>query len=762
MNKEYKYRAIIYDRKKDIDRVEMDELLSEKSPELLDTIEGQIRELIKIRNIGIRLTEDQGAAKRKEILGEQDSYDFGSWVYYPWKNTIVHILGEQDFVEVRTSRNLYKISPKELAILKTKKVGVVGLSVGSAIAITMAQERIFSEIRLADFDELELSNCNRIKTSITNLGLPKVVITAREILEIDPYLKVVCYEEGLNSKNIDGFINEPSKLDLLLDECDDIGLKVSIRQHAKALGVPVVMDTSDRGLIDIERYDLAPDRPIFHGLLNDYDLSEIDHLKTAEEKLKFIVPILGIDNLSVRGKASMLEINQTIGTWPQLASSIALGAGVTTDVSRKILTGSLTTSGRFYVDVDDLIADPVEEETQELDVEEVQPLQVDTIEAHAKKYLNKIGAGPELSYEVVKEVVEAGILAPTSGNNQPWRWHYEGGVLFLFHDAYYSMSFGDYQDMATMIGLGGAIENVILAAQAKGYEVVYDCFPVVESPFLTAVFKFKKEKAGLGEVFEAGEYKHLAEFIPKRYTNRGNEGYHNIDQDKVKQLSEIVESSGRAKLDFVFDQEVMHEIGDIIAECDRIRLFNEQCYLNFCEKEIRWTSEELKEVGWGNDFKSLQLDAGDTIALNLVRDKRVIDYIKELDLGRGIKSVTHKTVNSASALGFLTVPEYSQSEFLNGGRIAQRLWLKATELNIAFQPIIAPLYFFPRLIHGKGEGLNSNEIEQLAALRKRFLKVFPYLDDKMGEVYLFRINIAAEPKFKSVRRPLSEVFTSTN
>ena len=31
------------------------------------------------------------------------------------------------------------------------------------------------------------------------------------------------------------------------------------------------MATSDRGLVDVERFDLEPHRPILHGLLGDLD-----------------------------------------------------------------------------------------------------------------------------------------------------------------------------------------------------------------------------------------------------------------------------------------------------------------------------------------------------------------------------------------------------------------------------------------------------------------------------------------------------------
>jgi hypothetical protein len=49
-------------------------------------------------------------------------------------------------------RNRNKISSAEQARLSGLKIGVVGLSVGHAIAHTLALERLCGELRLADFD----------------------------------------------------------------------------------------------------------------------------------------------------------------------------------------------------------------------------------------------------------------------------------------------------------------------------------------------------------------------------------------------------------------------------------------------------------------------------------------------------------------------------------------------------------------------------------------------------------------------------------
>ncbi|XFE76024.1 ThiF family adenylyltransferase [Algoriphagus halophilus] len=92
---------------------------------------------------------------------------------------MVHVLAEEEFIKIRTLRNNFKITPSEQDLLSKKKVGIVGLSVGQSIALAMTLERGYGEIRLADFDTLELSNLNRLKAGVTSLGLEKVILAAR-------------------------------------------------------------------------------------------------------------------------------------------------------------------------------------------------------------------------------------------------------------------------------------------------------------------------------------------------------------------------------------------------------------------------------------------------------------------------------------------------------------------------------------------------------------------------------------------------------
>jgi ThiF family len=339
----------------------------------------------------------------------------------------VHLLDEPEFSVVRTSRNHYKITPAEQSTLAAKKIGVIGLSVGQTIALALAMERTCGEIRLADFDALELSNLNRVRSGVATLGLSKAVVAAREIAEIDPFLRVTCFLEGITEATIDSFLTGDGGLDLLVEVCDSLNVKLLARQRARVARVPVLMQTSDRGMLDVERFDREPDRPLLHGLMEHLDVGGLQHL-SSEEKVPHILAMLGIDTVSNRLKASMLEVEQTIPTWPQLAGAVMLGGAMVSDVSRRILLDQFHESGRFYVDLEELIADKeVHPKDARALLEPPPPLSVeDMVAAVDQLVLPDLGYDQRVDRSEITRLVESAILAPSGGNSQPWQWLHRG------------------------------------------------------------------------------------------------------------------------------------------------------------------------------------------------------------------------------------------------------------------------------------------------------------------------------------------------
>jgi len=349
------YRPEILNLKSSKDNARYEALLgADPNIFIFDTIEAQLRELIKVRHPDQNPSEDEYVALIQRQLKGENVREYGVWVYFAWSRRIVHVLPEEEFIEVRTNRNQLKITREEQLLLKEKIVGVIGLSVGQSIALTIAMERVCGTIRLADYDFVELSNLNRIRTGIHNLDVSKVVIAAREIAEIDPFMHVEVFRDGLNMQNMEDFISGKRKLDVMVEVCDNLEIKLKSRIAARAHGVPVVMETNDRCMLDIERFDLDPNRPILHGLVSSQDVENIADLP-GKERLNLVLKIVDGDQLSDRMKQSFGEIGTTLRAWPQLASSVTLGGGITTEVVRKVLLNENIESGRCYFDVEQIL-----------------------------------------------------------------------------------------------------------------------------------------------------------------------------------------------------------------------------------------------------------------------------------------------------------------------------------------------------------------------------------------------------------------------
>ena len=285
------------------------------------------------------------------------------WAYYPWRRTVTAVLGPRAFRAVRLDRNRNLITTEEQDRLGLLRVGIVGLSVGHAIAYTLAQEGLCGHLRLADFDDLELSNLNRVPAGVFDHGLNKTTAAARRIAELDPYLPVEVFNRGVTAESVDGFLDG---IDILVEECDSLDTKVLVRQAARERCVPVLMATGDRGLLDVERFDVEPQRQILHGLLGDVDIAELSELP-SKDKVPYALRMMDGARLSPRMAASLVEVGNTLATWPQLVGEVALSATLVTEAVRRIGLGEELPSGRVRVDVAqrlDEIDDPAAPEAE--------------------------------------------------------------------------------------------------------------------------------------------------------------------------------------------------------------------------------------------------------------------------------------------------------------------------------------------------------------------------------------------------------------
>ncbi len=747
------YRPLIFDITQKDDQEAIIALIDDKKPIIHDEIFAQLRELVENRFPKESLSAQEISFRIAQVLEGKTIKEYGNWMYYPWSNKLVHLLPESAFYEIRTSRNCYKITPPEQAILAQKKVGIVGLSVGQSVALTMAMERSLGEIRLADFDHIDISNLNRIRTPLHHIGVNKAIVTAREIAEIDPYIKVKCFLNGITEQNMEAFFLEGGALDLLIEECDSLDMKVRVREEAKKLRIPVVMDTSDRGMLDVERFDLEPDRPIFHGKIEGLNTNMLKGLTNAQ-KVPFMLKMMGISTLSTRGKASLLELNQSIKTWPQLATSVILGGALAGDVSRRILLDQFHDSGRYYIDLQELIADqkvatkasiPTNPYTgwKELISQEIQQISLD-------KYTGRV----TLTNELCEQLLQAAILAPSGGNAQPWHWFSHQNCLFLTYDGDTLGTFLDFDQMGSQIALGAASENIILKAQEIGLSVLVEeqkasnQFPIFLFSFYSLAAKHKAT--------EKHPYPQLVQTIPLRLTNRLLGERITIETRKIDYLQELIASIPQARLAITQTPKILDQLAQTVAQAERVRYLHPHGHSDLFD-EIRWTAEESEQSKTGIDLRTMEMSNGDIAGLRVAQNWEVIKHLKAWNGGSGFDQLMHKTIDAAAAVACIFMP--TNASFWQGGRAVQRLWLAANQQDISFQPITPITFLFNRLILGEGAELDPQEKKQLENALQAFQHTFPFSYEQEKPIFLFRLSIATNPTIKSYRRNLTEVYT---
>lgn len=732
------WRPEVLDLSRAADRDRFDGLLDGRETFAVhDTLADQLDELIQARHPQRKLDAAELAEVRTGVLGPTPDR-FGRWVFFPWSGALVRLLPPDDFRFLRSVRNQYKITADEQALLATKTVGVVGLSVGLAAAVTLALEGVGGRFRLADFDTLGLSNLNRLRARVCDLGVNKAVLAARQLFEIDPYLEVEIFPQGIREESLAAFFGDAVRLDLLVEECDDLWAKVRLREEASRRRVPVVMDTSDRGMIDVERYDLDPAHPPFHGLAGEVRSEDLAGLSKVE-KIPFILRILDVERLSVGASASLPELGKTLETWPQLASSVTLGGALVTDVARRIFLGDFTESGRYFVDPADTIRDGKAESLRPASDHPACPAEPD-LDVPPR------GIGPATEAEI-RYLVWHATMAPSGGNCQPWRFEWRAEQLFGYIVPERTQPLLDYRYRGSYVALGAAAENVVLTAAELGLSVSLQVTPELTDSRLAWVMQFKR----------GGQPDSLFHQVRRRATNRKVGPRVPLTEADRSALARAVTERGGA-LYLLADDRQLENVARLMGRCDRCLLMTPQGHADTFG-ELRFNPGDVQRTRDGLDVDLLDVSPTERALLQVLARWPVMARLRQIGGGSALEALATTAVAGSSAVGLVRVSDSDPASLIAGGRAVQRMWLTATELGLSLHPWTALPYLLARCAASDWADLSAEQVgwfEDLHAEYHRLLTFPPGVD-----ILLFRLGHADAVAKRSLRRSVNEVLTIT-
>ncbi len=290
------------------------------------------------------------------------------------------------------------------------------------------------------------------------------------------------------------------------------------------------------------------------------------------------------------------------------------------------------------------------------------------------------GAGP--AYEPWKALADGGpfglvshaILAASPHNTQPWIFRISTGRIDLFADTTRAIGTIDPFLREMHMGLGCALENLLLAAAARGYRCTVALMPEPAEPRHVARVDLTSTQPVISARFRA---------IPQRHTNRGPyDGNRKISTELLSGLSRAAAEEGGALLAWFDDEHRMARLRALILQSTQAIIDDEEQ----SRDSFRWFRHDWHEIQKRAD--GLTIDA--TVSRPAMRalaklmppmSQRRIDEF-------WLRATRDDQLPTAAAFGALLVADPDDRRVqVRCGKQWQRLHLEATVHGLVAQPL---------------------------------------------------------------------------
>jgi hypothetical protein len=329
-------------------------------------------------------------------------------------------------------------------------------------------------------------------------------------------------------------------------------------------------------------------------------------------------------------------------------------------------------------------------------------------------------------------LVKAAILAPSPHNAQAWQFGLGADHVDVFADRTRSTGALDPFLRELHVGLGAALENIVLTARARGETPSVLLVPNGESSDLVAHVALTRG---------AREPSDLAEQIPHRHTNRYP---YVVDREvprvALEAMADLADSSvPEARVVWLTSRDERGQLGELLVAATTAIIDDSDQRAS----DARWFRQSWDELQTERD--GITVDTAGLPDLTAAAAKILPARSPQASSDAWLDATRDRHTRTAAAYGIVAVRDATDSvQQLQGGRLLQRVHLWATAHGIALH--------------------HMNQITERAD-RERQLGIAPKFGRALDLVVpsgwqalsTFRVGYATHHARRSPRRPVDEV-----
>ena len=336
-------------------------------------------------------------------------------------------------------------------------------------------------------------------------------------------------------------------------------------------------------------------------------------------------------------------------------------------------------------------------------------------------------------------LIRAAVLAANPHNTQPWLFKIANERIEIYADTVRNLGTFDPYLREMHIGLGCALENMVLAAAAHGYapkvtlvDGTLEPISAAPRPSLIATIDLAPGPARQDELYAA---------IPRRHTNRAPyDRGRAIASELLHSLQSAADESATLKL-FLFGAESdRSKLGNLMVTATETIIADK----SMVDDSQRWFRQRWADVQKFRDGPTL--DTAGLPPLLTALAKIAPAPSPERNHRYWLDATRDVQVPSAPVLGLIAVAApYDRAQAIEAGRAWQRMHLLATARGLAMQPINQPVELVDRERELARQPLAARALASLVG------------DPRWKPTFAFRLGFPTRPVPPSPRRPVSDV-----
>lgn len=298
------------------------------------------------------------------------------------------------------------------------------------------------------------------------------------------------------------------------------------------------------------------------------------------------------------------------------------------------------------------------------------------------------------------------ILAPSSHNTQPWRFHVEDDRIDVYADWSRWLRVADADQRELLLSVGCALENLVVAAEHHGLTTAVEYVGNPVNAALVARVRLREAAADASpdrpsELFDA---------LTRRRTNHREYDGRPLPDGLRASLQALAVEPG-ISIHFTDDARIRRQVDALTLRADALQ-----------GADPEWREELSQWLGAG------------VFGTSWLMSKLAQFAVSHLDLSGSIAKKDHELLQSAPLLGLVAVTDVDRESRVRAGQVFERLFLAVTHAGAALQPM--------------------NQILQVAEVRDEFECLLPR--DWGTPQITFRLGYAPA-EAHTPRLPLEEV-----